>query len=86
MPSVRNIHAPEHPWAHGAGEIGRDVAGQQRADREAEGDRQADIAEVERRRMEREADVLQQRVEPLPLRRRHGSSRSNGLEESSRKA
>ena len=60
----------EHPRPHRAGEPAIDFAGEQRADREAEGDREADIAEVERRRMEGQAGVLQQGVEPLPFERR----------------
>ena len=57
----------QHPGPHRPRERGPDVARHQRADREGERDRQADIAEVERRRMEGEAGVLQQRVEPLPV-------------------
>ena len=69
--SRSDAHGEEHPGAqhpgtHRAGEIGSDLPGEQRADREAEGDRQPDIAEIERRRVEGETDVLQQRVEPHP--------------------
>ena len=85
MPSVRKIHAPS---THGriaranAGPTSR-VTSAPTAKRER--DREPDIAEVERRRMEREAGVLQQRVEPLPS-GGAGSSRANGFEANSRKA
>ena len=60
----------EHPGPHRSGELPVHVAGQHRADGQAECDRKADIAEVEGRRMEGEAGVLQQGVEPPALRRR----------------
>src|SRR3546814_326971 len=60
----------EHPGPHRPRESCADVAGDERADREGKSDRDADIAEVERRRMEGEARVLEQRVKSLPHRRR----------------
>src|SRR3546814_4554677 len=45
----------EHPGPHRPRESCADVAGDERADREGKSDRDADIAEVERRRMEGEA-------------------------------
>ncbi len=39
-------------------------------DREGIGDREADIADIEQRRVDREAEILQDRVEVLPLPRR----------------
>ena len=86
MPSVRKIHAPSTHGRIARAKSGVDLPREQRADREAERDRQPDIAEVERRRMEREAEVLQQRVEPVALRAARVGSRSNGFEENSRKA
>ena len=53
----------ERPRAHPARPCGVDLAVDQRSDRERERDREADIAEVEQRRMHREADVLQDRIE-----------------------
>ena len=55
-----------------------DFAGQQRADGEAERDRQADIAEVKRRRMEGQAGVLEQRVEAPALERRRDRAARTG--------
>ena len=49
--------------------------GDKRADREGESDREADIAEVERRRMEGQAGVLKQRIEAPALRRRRREAR-----------
>ena len=60
----------EHPGPHRAGEGRADVARDQGADREGEGDRDADIAEIEGRRMEGEARVLEQRIEAVALDRR----------------
>ena len=70
MPSVRKIHAPSTHGRIARAKARADIAGDQRADGEAERDRQPDIADVERRRMEGETGVLQQRVEPLPVGRR----------------
>ena len=77
--------ARQHPWPHRPRQRRVDLAGEQRADREAERHRQADIAEVERRRMEGEAGVLEQGVEAPALDRRR-ISRANGFEANSRKA
>ena len=60
MPSVSRIHAPSTHGRIARAEPAVDFAGEQRADGEAERDRQADIAEVERRRMEGQAGVLEQ--------------------------
>ncbi len=73
----------EHPWPHRAGEVRRHLPGQQRADREAERDREPDIAEVERRRVEGQADVLQQRVEPEPFGGPAAAAARTGSEENS---
>ena len=70
MPRVRNIQATERPRPHPARPGGVDLAVDQRGDRERERDREADIAEIEQRRMHREPDVLQDRVEVAPLGRR----------------
>jgi hypothetical protein len=50
----------------------------QRGDGEGEGDREADIAEIEQRRMDREADVLQDRVEVAALERRRDRAARTG--------
>ena len=47
---------------------------------EAEGDREADIAEIEERRMEGEAGILQHRIEPVADRRRRQPGAWNGFE------
>ena len=60
----------QHPRPHRASERRADFAGQERRDRDAERDRQADIAEVERRRVEGQAGVLEQGVQPPALDRR----------------
>ena len=60
----------QHPGSYHPRKVRRHLPRQQRAHREAERHRQADIAAVERGRMHRQADVLQQRVEPQPLGRR----------------
>ncbi len=70
MPSREEDPGAEHPGPHRPRKGRADVAGQQRADREGESDRDADIAEIERRRMEGQARVLQQRVEAVALERR----------------
>src|SRR3546814_9875857 len=46
------------------------MARHQSAESKGKGDRKADIAEIQRRRMESEAGVLQQRIETLSVRRR----------------
>src|SRR3546814_9536207 len=46
------------------------IARHQSAHGKGKGNRQADIAEIQRRRMKREAGVLQQRIEALSIRRR----------------
>jgi hypothetical protein len=69
MPAVRNIQAasvqgrPSAPRRHRC-------ALDQGGDGEGEADREADIAEIEQRRMDREADVLQERIQVAPLERR----------------
>ena len=78
MPSVSRIHAREHPRPHRPRQRRADLARDQRADREAERHRQADIAEVERRRMEGEAGVLEQGVEPPALRAAPGRAARTG--------
>src|SRR3546814_9706720 len=60
----------QHPGTHGARESRIDIARHQSAHGKGKGNRQADIAEIQRRRMKREAGVLQQRIEALSIRRR----------------
>ena len=57
----------QRPWSNVSGPGGIDAAANQRRRREGEHNREADIAEIEQRRMDREARVLQQRIEVLPL-------------------
>ena len=71
----RDADGEEHPGGQRPGphpaRPGRvDAAFDQGGDGEGEGDREADIAEIEQRRMDGEADVLQQRVEVAALERR----------------
>ena len=85
MPTVR-----KHQAASVQGRTQRAQAASTRpsisaATAKAIGDREADIAEIEQRRMEGEAGVLQQRVEPVPS-SGGGSSRAKGLEVSRMKA
>ena len=70
MPPVRNIQAAS---VHGRTQRAHDASmrpSMQGRDREGERDGEADIAEVEHRRMDGEADILQHRVEVLPFDRR----------------
>src|SRR3546814_20072594 len=60
----------QHPGTHGARESRIDIERHQSAHGKGKGNRQADIAEIQRRRMKREAGVLQQRIEALYIRRR----------------
>ena len=80
MPSGQEHPGGQRPGPHPARPGGVDAALDQRRDGEGEGDREADIAEVEERRMDGEADVLQDRIEVAALRAAPGSSRANGLE------
>ena len=67
----------QRPGPHGARPGRVDAPVDQRRDGEGEGDREADIAEIEQRRMDREAEILQDRVEVLPFdRRRHDAART----------
>src|SRR5262249_61573805 len=52
-----------------------DAAFDQRRNGEGKGDREADVAEVEQRRMDGEAGILENRVEVAPLERRVGDAR-----------
>ena len=79
MPRVRKHPGGQRPGPHPARPGGVDAALDQGGDGEGEGDREADIAEIEQRRMDREADVLQHRVEVLPS-TGAGTSRRNGFE------
>ena len=67
MPSVRKHQATERERAHEARPGGVDPPLDQRRGGEGKDDREADIAEIEQRRMDREAGVLQDRVEVAPL-------------------
>ena len=60
----------KRPRPHPAGPCGIDAALDQRRHGKGEGHREADIAEVEKRRMEGEARILQERVEILAVQRR----------------
>ncbi len=70
MPPVRNIQASQRPWPHPARPGGVDAALDEGGDREGKADREADIAEIEQRRMDGEAEILQHRVEIAALDRR----------------
>src|SRR3546814_12517887 len=65
-----DLPGSQHPGAHGAREGRVDIARHQSAHGKGKGDRKADIAEIQRRRMESEAGVLPQRSEPLYIRGR----------------
>ena len=80
MPSVRKHPGRQRPGPHAARPDGIDAPVDQRGDGEGKGDREADIAEIEQRRMDREAEVLQDRVEILALERRRDRRRANGFE------
>ena len=75
MPPVRNNQAASVHGLHPARPGRVDAAVDQRGDGEGEADREADIAEVEQRRMDGEADVLQDRVEVAALDRRRRQPR-----------
>ena len=60
----------QRPGPHPARPGGVRTPLKQRRDREGECDREADIAEIEKRRMDREPDVLEDRVQVLALERR----------------
>ena len=64
----------EHPRPHPARPGRVDAAFQQRRNRKGEGDREADIAEIEERRMKGEAGILQNRIEIAALERRIGDT------------
>ena len=70
MPSVRHIQAASVHGRTQRAQAASMPAFDQRGDREGEGDREADIAGVEERRMEGERGVLQHRVQALPVDRR----------------
>ena len=68
MPAVRNIQAASVHGLTQRAQAASVLPFDQRRDREGERDREADIAEIEKRRMDGEADVLQDRVQVLALR------------------
>ena len=70
MPSRQEGPGGKRPGSHPARPGGVDAAFDQRGDREGEADGKADIAEIEQRRVDGEADVLQHRVEVPALGRR----------------
>ena len=74
MPSVRKIHATKRPWPHPARPGSVDAALKQGGNSKGKRDREADIAQVKHRRMHREADVLQHRIEIAALDRRTGDA------------
>ena len=67
---VRKIHEPENPGPDPARPARIDAAFDQRGDGERKGHREADIADIEQRRMEGEAGILQHRIESVALGRR----------------
>src|SRR3546814_18054361 len=64
-PQRQEYPTPQHPRPHRAGKGRPDLARYQRADREAERDRQPAITAVKRRRVKGEAGGLEQRGQPL---------------------
>ena len=74
MPSGEEHPGDQRPWPHPARPGGIDAALDQGGDGEGERDREADIAEIEHRRMDREADILQHRIEIAALDRRVGDA------------
>ena len=67
MPQRQEGPGRQRPGPHPAAPGGVDAAFDQRGDGEGVGHGEADIAEVEQRRMEGEAGVLQDRVQPLAV-------------------
>ncbi len=63
MPRVRKTQARSGPRARPARPGGVQAAAEQRGDGEGKGHREADVAHIEQRRVEDQADILQQRVE-----------------------
>ena len=78
MPSGEEHPGGERPRPHPARPGGVDPALDQRGDGEGERDRAADIAEIEERRMDGEADVLEDRVEVVALDRRRDRAGRTG--------
>ena len=66
-PQCQEYPCPEHPCPHRPRKHRPHLTGDQRANRETKGNRQADIAQIECWRVEGEARVLQQRIQPLPF-------------------
>ncbi len=66
---AKGQHDPrrQHPGPHRAGDGRSNLAPDQAADGDAEGDRQADITDVERGRVEGETGILKQRVKAAPV-------------------
>ena len=75
MPSVRNAQAASVQGRDPARPGGIDAPLEQRGDREGEGHREADVAQVEHRRMDGHARVLQQRVQVAAVERRRQQAR-----------
>ena len=63
MPSVRKTQATVVQGRDQRAQAASSRPDEQRRDREGEGDREADVAHVEHRRVEHQARVLQQRVQ-----------------------
>ena len=70
MPVVRQIHAASTQGRTQRAQPASTRPSISAATREGEGDREADVAQIEQRRMEDEAGVLQQRIELAALERR----------------
>ena len=75
MPMVRNIQAASVQGLHPARPGGIDPAVDQRGDGEGEGNRKADIARIEKRRVEGERRILQDGVQAIALDRRRIEAR-----------
>ena len=67
MPSVRKHQAASVHGRTQRAQAGIDAAFEQGGDGEGVGHREADIAEIEQRRMEGEAGILQQRIEAVAV-------------------
>ena len=77
----------ERPGANDPRPGGVDASANERRGGERKHDREADIAEIEQRRMDREAGVLQNRIEiaAFPRRRRDARERIRGLQNKEQK-
>jgi hypothetical protein len=79
MPSGQETSRQQRPGTHPAGPGGVRAALDERRDGKGKGNREADIADIEQRRMDRQTDVLKDRVEVIAFKRRRDNP-LNGLE------